>query len=116
MAKAREQAKRKRSKREQRTPQPKEPETPVIGSSCTWRDEELDHFKVKVERDVDVRKMMPDKFFNFDHLEDYNACNIFFLCADVQVKPNFVHCWRQTYGMITLSAVYAIVLGRFSVH
>jgi len=74
MAKARQQAKRKGKWREQRTPRLKEPKTPVIGSSCTWRDAELDHFKVKVERDVDVREMIPDKCFNFDHLQNYKDC------------------------------------------
>lgn len=73
MAKER-QAKRKGRRRAQRTPQPKEPEQPVIGSSCTWRGAELDHFKVKVKRDVNVRRMIPDRFFNFDHLKDYKEC------------------------------------------
>ena len=73
MAKQR-RAKRNGKRKEQRTPQPKEPEPPVIGSSCTWRDTELDHFKVKVERDVDVRKMIPDRFFSFDNLENYKEC------------------------------------------
>jgi hypothetical protein len=76
MAKARQQAKRKGKWRKQRTPQPKEKESVirVIGSSCTWKDAELDHFNVKLKRDVDVRKVIPGKFFNFDRLEDYNDC------------------------------------------
>ena len=74
MAKARQQAKRKGNRREQRTPQSKEPDIAVIGSSCTWKDAELYHFKVTVVRDVDVRKMIPERFFNFDHLRRYAAC------------------------------------------
>jgi len=74
LAKARQHAKRPGRTRE-RTPQGvREKEVPVIGSSCTWKRDELDHFKVKVERDVDVRTMIPDKFFLFDHLEEYSEC------------------------------------------
>jgi hypothetical protein len=96
MAKARQQAKRKSEWRQQRTPQPKEPDIPIIGSSCTWRDTELDHFKVTVERDVDVRKMIPERFFNFDHLEDYEECNfVSFDSADIQARQSFVLCPRM---------------------
>lgn len=59
----------------QRTPQrPKKKEIPVIGSSCTWKSDELDHLKVIIERDVDVRTMIPERFFRFDHLEEYPEC------------------------------------------
>ena len=78
MTKARQQARRKGKWREKRTPQPKEQEeeeeVPVIGSSCTWRDAELEQFKVRVKRDVDVREMIPEKYFDFDHLPDYIDC------------------------------------------
>jgi hypothetical protein len=58
-----------------RTPQGKnKEEIDVIGSSCTWRQTQLDDFKVDVERDVAVRDMIPDRFFRFDHLEKYSAC------------------------------------------
>jgi ribonucleotide monophosphatase NagD (HAD superfamily) len=46
----------------------------VIGSSSTWKREELEHFKVTTEKDVDVTKMIPQKFFVFDHLEEYTQC------------------------------------------
>jgi hypothetical protein len=95
MAKAKQQAKRKGRRREQRTPQPKEPDIAVIGSSCTWKDAELDHFKVTVVRDVDVCKMIPERFFNFDQLEDYKECTFASLdSADVQARRNFVFCPR----------------------
>jgi hypothetical protein len=78
MAKARQQARRKGKWREKRTPQPKEQEekVPIIGSSCTWRDAELGQFNVSVNRDVNVREMIPEKFFHFDHLPDYIDCII----------------------------------------
>ena len=76
MAKSKQHAKRKR-KQGQKTPPPaKEPKLPVIGSSCTWREAELDHLKVKVLREVDVRLMIPDKFWRFEHLEEYEECTI----------------------------------------
>jgi hypothetical protein len=46
----------------------------VIGSSSTWKRDELKHFKVKIDKDVDVIKMIPSKFFVFDHLEEYTQC------------------------------------------
>lgn len=49
-------------------------EIDVIGSSCPWRQTQLDAFKVDVERDVAVRDMIPDRFFRFDHLAKYSAC------------------------------------------
>jgi hypothetical protein len=75
MAKAKQQAKRKANYRGSKTP-PKQEEQkiPIIGSSCTWRDAELDHLRVKVRRDVDVREFILDKFFEFDHLEEYDEC------------------------------------------
>jgi hypothetical protein len=51
-----------------------EKETPVIGSSSTWKREELDHFNVKTEKNVHVKRMIPQKFFTFDHLERYTQC------------------------------------------
>ena len=76
MAKAKQQAKRKGNWRGPKTPprQEEEERVPIIGSSCTWRDKELDHLKVKVMMGVDVREMIPEKFFGFDHLVDYNEC------------------------------------------
>jgi len=59
------------------TPKPKKPkkeEVKVIGSGCTWRRTELDHFKVALDRDVDVRDMIPQRFFEFENLEGYAEC------------------------------------------
>jgi hypothetical protein len=74
MAKAKQQSKRKTKRRERTTPQPKEPDIAVIGSSYTWKDSELERFMVKVVGNIDVRKMIPEKFFNFDHLKNYKDC------------------------------------------
>jgi hypothetical protein len=74
LAKSRQHAKRPGRTRA-RTPQGgRKNEVPVIGSSCTWKRDELDHFKVNIERDVDVQTMIPGKFFAFDHLEEYSEC------------------------------------------
>jgi hypothetical protein len=70
MAQAKQQAKRKGKLMAQKTPPRQEDEKiPVVGSSCTWRDAELDHLKVKVQRDVDVRELIPEKFWRFEHLK-----------------------------------------------
>ena len=53
---------------------PKKEEVKVIGSGCTWRRTELDHFKVALDRDVDVRAMIPQRFFEFENLEGYAEC------------------------------------------
>lgn len=76
MARSKVHAKRPGRTRE-RTPQNrgKRNEVAVIGSSCTWKRDELDCFKVRMERDVDVRRMIPEKFFEFGHLVDYDECN-----------------------------------------
>jgi hypothetical protein len=69
-----EQAKRKTTSVDrQRTP-PQKNVPPVIGSSCTWRDTELERFKVSVVRDVDPKTMIPLRFFEYDHLEGYKDC------------------------------------------
>ena len=51
--------------RGKRTPQSRgqRKKVPVVGSSCTWKRDELDHFKVTIERDVDVKLMIPPKVF-----------------------------------------------------
>lgn len=46
----------------------------IIGSSSTWTRADLDHFNVRIEKDVDVKRMIPQKFFTFDHLERYTHC------------------------------------------
>jgi hypothetical protein len=46
----------------------------VVGSSCTWKQDELDLFKVNVERNVDVNQMIPERFFELGGLERYEKC------------------------------------------
>jgi hypothetical protein len=80
MDKADEQAERKDDWRGPKTPpRQKEENMPVIGSSCTWRDTELERFQVRVVRDVDMRQMIPEKFFEFGHLEEYEQCILLFI-------------------------------------
>ena len=75
MNKAKLQEKRaaKRPPRNVKTPSPK-PEPVVIGSSCTWGESELEHFKVTICRDVDPHQMIPAEFFDFAHLDHYSEC------------------------------------------
>lgn len=62
---------------EPRTPsKPKEPERPLIGSSSTWRNDQLDRFMVE-QRVLDVKKMIPEKWFDFRQFDNYQACSIF---------------------------------------
>ena len=49
------------------------PETVVIGSSSTWNQDELDTFRVTVKSNVAVRGMIPDRFFDFSSLENYDT-------------------------------------------
>jgi hypothetical protein len=60
-----------------KTPEPKV-HVPVVGSSCTWGDKELETFQVDVVRDVDVQSMIPVKFFFFDGLDGYAECSLMF--------------------------------------
>jgi hypothetical protein len=58
---------------EPRTPsKPKEAEKPLIGSSSTWRNDQLDLFKVQ-QRVLDVRRMIPEKWFDFGQLDNYQS-------------------------------------------
>jgi hypothetical protein len=57
-----------------RTPsKPKVPERPVIGSSSTWRTEQLDRFLVW-QGVSDVKTMIPEKWFEFGQLDNYQSC------------------------------------------
>jgi len=59
-----------------RTPtKPRIPERPVIGSSSTWRQEQLDRFLVE-QRPLDVKEMIPEKWFEFGQLENYQSSNM----------------------------------------
>jgi hypothetical protein len=56
-----------------RTPKkPKLPEKPVIGSSSTWKEEQLVQFNVQ-QGLIDVKRMIPEKYFNFDVFGRYHA-------------------------------------------
>jgi hypothetical protein len=58
-----------------RTPsKPQIPERPVIGSSSTWRKDQLDRFLVEQSL-VEVKEMIPGRWFEFGQLENYQACN-----------------------------------------
>jgi hypothetical protein len=78
MAKAKQRAEEQEAEDRTRdkTPQKVEKEEVlVIGSSCTWKREDLDHFGVVIEKDIDVRRMIPARFFSFEHLEEYTQCD-----------------------------------------
>ena len=60
------------------TPQKKKTrrlEKPVIGSSSTWKEEQLDLYKV-VAREAVVQDMIPAKWFEFSRLAEYQAGKI----------------------------------------
>ena len=71
IAMSRRQAKRQVSK-PPRMPSP--PNQAVIGSSCTWGEFELECFHVTVQWDVDPLEIIPERFFVFDHLEEFQNC------------------------------------------
>jgi hypothetical protein len=45
----------------------------VIGSSSTWREEQLDRFKVRSGGQVAVVEIIPEKWFDFRGLEHYQS-------------------------------------------
>jgi hypothetical protein len=51
---------------------PQIPERPVVGSSSTWRKEQLVRFLVE-QSVLEVNKMIPDKWFEFGQLENYQS-------------------------------------------
>jgi hypothetical protein len=65
---------KKAARTRDKTPRAEKKEILVIGSSSTWKLDELKHFNVKIEKDVDVTKMIPQRYFAFDHLERYARC------------------------------------------
>lgn len=70
MAAARKQ--NKRQKTAPRTPKkPKQLPKPIIGSSSTWKDEELERFKVRRGGEADPKTLIPEKWFDFESLERY---------------------------------------------
>ena len=71
MATARKQA--KRQKTAPRTPKRKVPERLVIGSSSTWKEEELERFNVRIGGEFDAKTLVPEKWFDFDGLDGYQS-------------------------------------------
>lgn len=56
-----------------RTPsKAKDPDRPLIGSSSTWRNDQLDRFMVE-QRVLDVRRMIPEKWFDFGRIDKYQS-------------------------------------------
>ena|SRR5579859_1766221 len=49
------------------------PELPVIGSGSTWKEEQLDMFKVQVVGDVDAKQMIPENWFEFGKLKNFQV-------------------------------------------
>jgi hypothetical protein len=64
---------KKQKERLQRTPRkPKTPERVLIGSSSTWREEELERFKVRIGGGVVVAEdLIPERWFDFTSLQRY---------------------------------------------
>ena len=64
------------------TPQKKKtrrPEKPVIGSSSTWKEEQLDLYRV-VAKEAVAQDMIPAKWFEFSRLAEYQAGKIRLRC------------------------------------
>ena len=51
------------------------PTRPVIGSSSTWKEEELEQFKVQRMGNRDVKEMIPEKWFDFRGLTRFKTSN-----------------------------------------
>ena len=73
MARGKTQSKRKKLRNMAKTPELSQ-KALTMSSSCTWGDVEFDHLKVDIQRDVNVREMIPEKFFSFEKLESYAEC------------------------------------------
>ena len=59
-------------KTEPRTPKkPKTPVKPLIGSSSTWTEDELDRFNFRRVWNIDPKQMIPGKWFDFSGLEEF---------------------------------------------
>jgi hypothetical protein len=73
---AAEKVQRARITAEPRTPsKAKDPAKPLIGSSSTWRNDQLDLFQVE-QGVLDVRRIIPEKWFDFGQLDNYQTCTI----------------------------------------
>jgi hypothetical protein len=83
---------KKRGKGQKTTPRapkkPKDPPKPMIGSSSTWRQDELDLFEVRISSEADAKKLIPEKWFDFSSLEDYQAGKICLVGFDCSANPD----------------------------
>ena len=76
---------------EPRTPKKgKRPEKPIIGSSSTWKEEQLERFKVQVGADLQVSEMIPEKWFDFGTLEHYQSGNMSVLKALIVARDDLL--------------------------
>ena len=55
------------------TPKKRKPEKPEIGSSWTWNHDQLDLFKIHPAREVEPKDIIPEKWFDFGNLENYQS-------------------------------------------
>lgn len=56
------------------TPKKRKPERPLIGSGSTWKEEQLELFKVEVTKEAkDATSLIPEKWFEYGNLEDYQS-------------------------------------------
>lgn len=51
----------------------KKPENPEIGSSSTWTQDQLDLFEVRPARELEAKVIIPEKWFEFGNLENYQS-------------------------------------------
>ena len=66
------QAKKPRTESRPATPTPKTVKRPK--SASTWRRAELENCSVVMKRDVAPSNMIPERFFNFAHLQKFADC------------------------------------------
>ena len=64
------------------------PEVPVIGSGSTWKEEQLDLYKVSVI-EADVKQMIPEKWFDFGDLENFQNGIPCYTQTDVEPGMNW---------------------------
>ena len=80
MAGERKQKKKVMLNRPKTPKKPKKPDKPLIGSSSTWNEEQLELFKVKIGTKVtEVKSLIPKKWFEFGNLEHYQSGNAYTL-------------------------------------
>jgi hypothetical protein len=55
------------------TPKKRRPDRPEIGSSSTWSHDQLELFKVHPAKEVEPKLIIPEKWFDFRNLENYQS-------------------------------------------